>query len=1252
MPVAALHAHSWYSLLDGTLPPERLADAAHASGMPAAAITDRDTLAGAVRFYKHARQLGIHPVIGAELTLAQGASLVLLVENRRGYQNLCQLLTEPAISPDKPQALEHGSQSPARLNPHGVSLAQLARLHEGLVCLAGARSPVAQAILRGRTGEAELRALQEIFGPNLALEINPSHDDALRLARFLVELARRRRVPIAAAADVRYLEPREWLKFDILQSMRTLTLLGQSHPAKLPPGRYHWHSPEELARHFGGLPQALRNTLRIAERCQFDFDLGDIRFPRFPCDNPVELLRAKVQAGLERRYGPSPSPEVLQRLRRELAIIEEVGYAGYFLVFADLVEWCNARGIATLARGSAAGSLVCYLLGISNVCPFRFGLCFERFLNRERMQFSKLADIDLDLPWDRRDEVIEHVFDQYGPEHAAMIGAIHTFQGRSAIADIAKVYGIPEREARRFTEHLPRHHGDALEAVLQTPECRNLPWNEEPYRTILHIAGELDGLPRHFAMHPCGLVLSGEPLALRMPLFASSKGWPTTHYDMEDVEELGLLKMDLLGQAGLAVLRDTLDSVEANHGARPNLDQLDWNDPSTWDTISSGNARGVFHIESPAMTSLLVMTHCRDIDTLTAVESIIRPGAANEGKKLAFARRKQGLEPVEFAHPSLEPLLADTCGLMAFEEHILLVANAFAGMPWGRADLLRRALVKNRDAERIEQLGEEFRASALALGRTPEETERVWKMVSEFRGYMFNKAHSAAYAVEAYAGAWLKTRYPVEFLAAVLSSRRGFYASIVYVLEALRLGARFLPPDLHLSDPRRFTVRSREIRLPLDQVRGLSQATLDRIVEHRPFRDPADFYRRVQPSRPEWLALLKAGALDSFGEPRGSLFWRLQRLEAYSTPKGPRPSGSGHPPLHATAEPDSPERQLRANIPPPRNAPPQDEGDRLLCPAPKHPNPPPPVHPWTELSVSLANHPKLSTNEFPGAPAQGLTPTPSETSPQRRGGLPALSRPATLQPSTTGSPVDSAVCTPRHSQPPHPHTPFRSASEAATLSEPRVKPPEGRRERAVPQGGLPALSRPETLQPCTTSPPADSAVCPPRQLPHSHKGPRPSGGGQTPNAQITFEQPQLLEPELPPPFEPTPENRARWESEVLGFPVSLHPLALWGRHVPWKDFLSAAELARRQHEFYGKTVRVAGLIVADRRHPTANGVMKFITLADWTGFLEAALFAGVYRDYGHLTVQPVVALEAVVDPFDNRRGFTLRVRKVLPLYAR
>lgn len=1010
MPYAALHNHSWFSLLDSPIPPEQLASAAEACGMTAIALTDRDTLAGAVAFWKKCRDLGLHAVTGSEVTLEDSSTLVLLVENGRGYSNLCRLITT---------RIDH---------PAGITWADLARFSEGLICLTGPRGSLARTLRRNQPPDAELDRLREIFGRNLALEISPHTDDDLRLARLFAELSRRHKVALATTADAHYLDPCDRLRFDILQSMRTLTMLNQPHPEKLPAGRHHFHTPDEMARYFGSLPQAIENTQRIAERCHFDFELGDIHFPRFPCPDAVAELRARTRRGLERRYGASPAREVIERLDREMAIIEEVGYAEYFLVFSEIVDWCASKGISTLARGSAAGSLVCYLLGISNVCPFRFGLCFERFLNRERMQFAKLADIDLDLPWDRRDEVIRHVFDHYGRDHVAMIGAVHTFQGRSAVADIAKVYGIPEREARRFTERLPWYTGDAREAALNTPECRDLPVNDEPYKTVLSLAGSFDGIPRHFAMHPCGLVVSGSAVVDRMPLFESSKGILTTHYTMDDVEELGLLKMDLLGQAGLTVLHDTLQNLAESGKPVPALDRLDWSDSPTWETIASGQARGVFHIESPAMTSLLVMSDCRDIDCLTTVESIIRPGAANEGKKRAFARRYQGLEPPAYAHPSLEPLLADTYGLMAFEEHILLVANGFAAMPWGRADLLRRALVKNRDRARIESLGEEFRQSACALGRTEAEIDSVWALLRDFAGYMFNKAHSAAYAVEAFAGAWLKTRYPVEFLAAVLTSRRGFYSPMLYVLEALRNGARFLPPDVNASDIRRFVPGDGAIRLPLDQVKGLTATTLDRIASARPFSDAGEFYRKARPARDEWLALLKSGALDSLGEPRGRLFWRLQRLEA-SMKKGG-------------------------------------------------------AEPW-------------------------------------------------------------------------------------------------------------------------------------------------------------------INGELPETFDAGVQTRARWEVETLGFPVSLHPLECFGPKVAWKNYVTVARLTERQREFYGKTVRVCGLVVADRRHPTAQGTMKFLTLADWTGFVEVSLFARTYREYGHLTVKPVLSIEATVDPYDNRKGFSLSGMRVV-----
>ncbi|MGQ9634154.1 MAG: DNA polymerase III subunit alpha [Bryobacteraceae bacterium] len=1008
MKPVALHNHSCYSLLDGTMAPAEIVEAAAECGMPAVGLTDRDSLAGAVEFYKKARASGTHPVLGCEVTVALGVDgtarerIRLFVENAEGYRNLCRLLTT---------RIKH---------PEGVRPEDLNRFRRGLICLAS----------------EENLLYREIYEKNFAFEISSNGEPNLRRAWRLAERGRWLRIPVVATAHAHYRKPEDRLLYDIVASIRTLTLLKQSHPDKHGEGDYHFPSPEQIQRHFRLYPQSIENTNRIAERCQFDLELGDILFPPFPvAENytPMSLLSQMARAGVLRRYGQHPGSEVWARLERELNVIEEVGYAEYFLIFADLVDWCRRQGIATLARGSAAGSLVCYALGISNVCPFRFGLCFERFLNKERMQFSKLADIDLDLPWDRRDEVVRYVFEKYGPEHVAMIGAFNTFQGRAAVADVAKVYGIPEREVRRFTEHMPAFMGDAATVLRTLPECRHLPWDEEPYRTILELAPRLEGIPRHASMHPCGLVISAAPITDRMPLFLSAKGYPTSQYAMEDVEELGLLKMDLLGQAGLSVLRDACANVRRNRGVEVDLETVDYEDAASWAMIATGNARGVFHIESPAMTSLLVMADCRDLDCLTAVESIIRPGAANEGKKRAFARRHQGLEPVTYAHPSLEPLLADTYGLLAYEEHILLVANGFAGMSWGRADVLRRALVKNKDRRKITEMGAEFRACALQLGRTPEEIEAVWAELEAFAGYMFNKAHSAAYAVEAFQGAWLKSHYPIEFLAAVLSNRRGFYAPIVYVLEALRLGARFLPPDVNLSQPG-FHVEGETIRLPLDQVKGLTAETHHRIVEQRPFHDAGDFYRRVRPGRAEWLALLKVGALDSLGEPRGRLFWRLSRLEA---------------------------------------------------------------------AKAAVTGPLLATGEQAAAP--------------------------------------------------------------------------------LPEGA-----------------PSDQRA------------------------------------------------QARWEQELMGFPVSCHPLDYFAPDVDWARYVPAAEVSRHA----GKAIDVCGLIVAERVHGTDRGAMKFLTLADRSGFMEVALFADAYRRWGHLTVQPVIAAHATAEPFDNRKGVTLNaVRLSLPVRA-
>ena len=502
------------------------------------------------------------------------------------------------------------------------------------------------------------------------------------------------------------------------------------------------------------------------------------------------------------------------QIEQELSIISAVGYEEYFLVVWNILQDCRAHGIEWITRGSAADSLVCYCLGISDVCPVRFGLYFRRFLNQERMALNKLPDIDIDFPHDRKDDVVDLIFAKYGREHCAVVGGFSTFQARSAFADVAKVLGVAEREVRRFTEHFPWSFGGGWvpdehtpsggaklrELLAASPENRDLPLNEEPFKTALDMAEFLDGFPRYPKMHPCGVVLSRQPMHELTPTFISNKGYPTTHFDMDAVEVIGLVKIDVLAQGGLAVMRDVKASL-AKRGVSVDLNALEpWQDPQVWEMISGGGARAVHHIESPAMTSLCRQCNVRDIDTLIAIVSVIRPGAANEGKKLAFTRRYQGLEPVTYPHPSLEPVLRDTFGLVVYEEHILQICEAFAGLPPGRADVLRRALNKQKRAV-IAEIQEEFFASARARGHAPEKIEEVWGLVTGFAGYAFCKAHSTAYGVEAYQSAWLKRNYPAEFMAAVLTNGKGFYDPLVYVLECYRLGLKFLPPTVNEPGP-------------------------------------------------------------------------------------------------------------------------------------------------------------------------------------------------------------------------------------------------------------------------------------------------------------------------------------------------------------------------------------------------------------------------------------------------------------------
>lgn len=853
-----LRAHSHYSFLDSTLSPTAIVELAARHGMSAVALTDTGNLHGTAEFAKAAQASGIKPIFGAELSEGD-KPLLLYVESACGYHNLCRILSRHA----ERLATDGDEASVANQQRRPLRRDQLAGFTDGLIAV------------------SEDATLGELF-PRSFYRLVASRDTPDDFAAV-------------ACPSIHYATPDDRQKYNIVQSIRTLTLLREQHPQKRTNGRLHFRPPAEMAVACKERADWLRHTLEISERCNFQFPFGKPQFPDFhPPDGSTArmFLRKLVQDGLRRRYRERAS-QFAPQVEEELSIIAAVGYEAYFLVVWDILQVCRARGIEWITRGSAADSLVCYCLGISDVCPIRFDLYFKRFLNPERMALNKLPDIDVDFPHDRKDDVVELIVAKYGRAHCAVVGGFSTFQARSAFAEVAKVLGVAEREVRKFTEHFPWGFGggwvpdepapkggtELIELLRANPETRDLPLDEEPYKTAVEMAAFLDGVPRYPKMHPCGVVLSCQPMHELAPTFISNKGLATTHYDMDAVEEIGLVKMDILAQGGLAVMRDARESL-AKRNVIVDLAALEpWEDPEVWEMIARGGARAVHHIESPAMISLCRMTNVREIDGLVAIVSVIRPGAANESKKLSFTRRYQGMEPVMYPHPSLEACLRSTFGLVVYEEHILQISESFAGLPPGRADVLRRALVKQKRAV-VAEIGREFIASARARGHDDAKIAEVWQLVTGFSGYAFNKAHSTAYGVEAFQAAWLKRYHPAEFMAGVLTNGKGFYHPLVYVLECHRLGLKLSPPSANAPGPA-FVPQGKTIRVPLTRVKGLTNRTTDRLLAahaNGSFASMADFFRRVAPSGEELEAMIRVGAFDEFGESRTRQFWQAQHL--------------------------------------------------------------------------------------------------------------------------------------------------------------------------------------------------------------------------------------------------------------------------------------------------------------------------------------------------------------------------------------
>ncbi len=905
--------YSFYSFYESVLSPRELAELAYHLGYRTVGVADKGGFWGAVEFSQACRRVGVRPVLGCRLNLEQVGEVQLTVKNTDGYRALSRYLS-----------LWHPSWPGLRRGRGGREAVALAgfqyfwREFGGHFHLSVRPAPGRGAARETGDWVIWKRVWDELvarLGPEIWIELQWATMREQELQRRVFRELRPLTDRWVAMGGARCAAPGQWDVLRVLQSIGTLTRVGQAHPDKLIPGDYSLIGAEALRHRFGKARQVLEQTRKFAQACDFDFEYDRLWLPHLPTggaetapasgettaeemekrnERDFRQLKRLCLRGIVLRYvrerypwknKPSRSA-LLARIGRELDLIRQTGYAGYFLIFYDIACACVERGIPVLARGSAAGSLVCYSLGVSNVCPFRFELNFERFLNRERLKHSKLPDIDLDLPWDRRDEIIAYVYDKYGVHHVAMVGGSSTFKSRAAIAEVAKTMGVSENEARHMTRYLPRNGmEDLLHERNLSLENKHLE-REERFEAILKTASCLDGLPRHPMMHPCGIVVADRPLTDFTPLLPSGKGFMMTQMSMEPIEDLGLLKLDLLGQAGLSVIRDTCENLRQDLGVVEPLEGIDYYDAEIFEMIAAGGARGVFHIESPAMTGLLKMCQCADIDCLVGTVSVIRPGAANEGKKTSYARRYLGLEKPRCAHPDLEPILSDCFGLMVYEEHILLVAHHWAGVDLGRADLLRRILIKKLKGRGLREMKAEFQTCARDKGRDEEAISTVWKLLVEFSGYMFNKAHGAAYAVEAFQGAYLKKRYPGYFLTAVLQSGRGFYSALVYVLELLRLGYRFeLPRATRLTLSFRFS--DGVVYYPLSRIAGLSRKFLGAwraALRKGPFRDWDDFLGRVLPEPADLLLLAKTGALRDFFENRYEAVWPAGRYrrDAYA----------------------------------------------------------------------------------------------------------------------------------------------------------------------------------------------------------------------------------------------------------------------------------------------------------------------------------------------------------------------------------
>ncbi|MGI6605927.1 MAG: DNA polymerase III subunit alpha [Peptococcia bacterium] len=882
-----LHNHTCYSLLDGASKIKELVKQAKEAGMEALAITDHGVMYGVIEFYKEAKKAGLHPVLGCEVYVAPRSRfdkvaglddtpyhLVLLAENQEGYANLLKLVSAAWLE---------GFYYKPR-----VDVELLQKHSKGLIalsaCLAG---EIPALLLQNKEEEARQKALlyRDIFGErNFFLELQ-DHGlaEQRRVNAGVVRIAKETGIPLVATNDAHYLRREDAFIQDILLCIQTGKTIAEEGRLHFETQEFYLKDEKEMRLLFGDYPEALTNTAEIAERCQVDFTFGENHLPPFqvPAGYTADSYLGELcQKGLEERY---PRIEAVHenRLKYELDVIKKMGYSSYFLIVWDFIHFAKAQGIFVgPGRGSAAGSLVSYCLGITDVDPLKYDLLFERFLNPERVS---MPDIDIDFCFERRGEVIDYVMEKYGKDRVAQIITFGTMAARAAIRDVGRAMGIPLYQVDKVAKLVPMEPGMTIARALEvSPELAAMREEDETVRELLTTSQALEGIPRHSGIHAAGIVIAAEPLEHHLPLQRTSEGLVCTQFAKETVEEIGLLKMDLLGLRTLTVINNAVALVKESQGREISIGRIPLDDSAVYDLLSAGDTIGVFQLESSGLRAILRDLKPRTFEDIIALVALYRPGPLGSGMVEDFIKRKHKEVEITYLHPALQPILETTYGVILYQEQVMRIASELAGFTLGEADLLRRAMGKKK-LEIITGLRKQFVEGAeKKKGITAEIAGKIFDLMEYFAGYGFNKSHSAAYAFLAYQTAYLKAHYPVEFLAALLTSVIETKDRVPFYIEECRQRKiEILPPDVNESGVS-FSVSGNKIRFGLAAIKQVGYQAIQAILEERekePFRSLQDFCERVDLTnlnRRVIENLIKAGAFSTVHEGRAQLLMVLQ----------------------------------------------------------------------------------------------------------------------------------------------------------------------------------------------------------------------------------------------------------------------------------------------------------------------------------------------------------------------------------------